>query len=81
MKKKASEIKSRMSYEPEADVFSIEMSGKPIDHAKEVGNIVVHFTKQDVPVLIEILEASKFLGKIKNVIETKQLRKLAFASR
>lgn len=37
--------------------------------AKEIGNIIVHFTKGNVPVLIEILEASKFLTKAKNLVE------------
>ncbi|OGY33300.1 MAG: hypothetical protein A3C02_00390 [Candidatus Andersenbacteria bacterium RIFCSPHIGHO2_02_FULL_45_11] len=53
---------SKISYEPEADVLTLEISkDAPIDSAKEVGNIVVHFTHNNVPVLIEILEASSFL--------------------
>ena len=71
-----------MTYEPEADVFSVEVSGKPIDHAKEIGTIVVHFTKGNIPVLIEILEASKFLSKVKDLIRVrKTFRKTALASR
>ena len=71
-----------MTYEPEADVFSVEVSGKPIDYAKEIGNIVVHFTKGNIPVLIEILEASKFLSKVKDLVDIrKALRKPALASR
>lgn len=61
--------KAKISYEPEADVLSWEIAGSPIDYAKEIGNIVVHFTKNNVPVLIEILEASRFLAKTKNVVE------------
>lgn len=61
--------KAKISYEPEADVLSWEITDKSIDYAKEIGNIVVHFTKNNVPVLIEILEASKFLAKTKNVVE------------
>ena len=71
-----------MRYEPEADVFTVELSGQPIDHAKEIGNIVVHFTKKNTPVLIEILEASKFLAKVKDLVTSrKSLRKLALAAR
>jgi len=62
MKKKNNKI--RTSYEPEADVLSIELTGKPIDYAKEVGNIVVHFTKHNIPVLVEILDASRALSKV-----------------
>lgn len=61
--------KAKISYEPEADILLWEIADKPIDYAKEIGNIVVHFTKNNVPVLIEILEASKFLAKTKNVVE------------
>jgi len=67
--KKQKEIKkkiARFSYEPEADVLAWEISGMPINYAKEIGNIVVHFTKNNIPVLVEILEASKFLAKVKN---------------
>lgn len=52
----------KISYEPEADVLTWEISkDAPIESAKELGNIVVHFTQNNVPVLIEILEASSFL--------------------
>ncbi len=60
--------KVKISYEPEADVLMWEITGRPIDFAKEIGNVVVHFTKNNVPVLIEILEANKFLAKIKNLV-------------
>lgn len=60
----------RISYEPEADVLMWEISREaPIDSAREVGNIVVHFTKHNVPVLIEILNASQFLHTAAEVFE------------
>jgi hypothetical protein len=60
--KKTRESKSKIRYEPEADVLSWEFSKRNIFSAKESGNVVVHFTKDETPVLIEILEASKFLS-------------------
>ena len=65
MKKKPETIK----YEAEADVLSWEINDKPIDYAKEVGNVVVHFTKHNIPVLVEVLEATKFIKKAKVLIE------------
>ena len=53
----------KISYEPEADVLTYEITNQQIDYAEEVGNFVVHFTKNNMPVLVEILEASKFLKK------------------
>jgi len=60
---------AKISYEPEADVLMWELSGASIDYAKEVGNMVVHFNKDNTPVLVEILEASRFFGKAKSFIE------------
>lgn len=59
----------KISYEAEADVLTWEISNQSIDFAKEIGNIVVHFNKKNVPVLIEILEASKFLAKAKSLLK------------
>lgn len=61
--------KAKISYEPEADVLMWEIVDKPIDFAREIGNVVVHFTKNNIPVLIEILEASRFLARAKNLVE------------
>lgn len=66
MKKKN---KIKISYEPEADVLMWEITDKPIAFAKEIGNVVVHFTKNNIPILIEILEASQFLAKAKTLLE------------
>ena len=61
--------KSKLSYEPEADVLMLEISGQPINHAKEVGNVVIHFTKNNIPVLFEILEASRFLARAEHLLK------------
>lgn len=58
-----------MNYEPEADVLSWEITDEPIDYAKEIGEVVVHFTKKHTPVLIEILEAKKFLRHSQQLIK------------
>lgn len=52
-------------YDSDADVLSIEGSpSAPIDYAREMGNVVVHFGKGNEPVLIEVLEAShQFRGQ------------------
>ena len=53
--------KSLFQYDPEADVLSWEITGRPIEYAKEAGNVTIHFSKNHSPVLIEILEATKLL--------------------
>ncbi|MBU3942535.1 DUF2283 domain-containing protein [Patescibacteria group bacterium] len=62
--------KAKISYDVEADVLRVELSKQPIDYAKEMGNIVVHFTKDGVPVYLEVLEAKGFLTKTKNILES-----------
>lgn len=62
-----------LSYDADADVLSLAGSVKGIiDHAAELGNFVVHFTKDNRPVLVEILEASKIFGA-----SPKPIRKMA----
>lgn len=60
--------KQHLSYEPEADVLSWEVSSKPIDSAREVDNLVIHFAKDQTPVLVEVLEASKFLKRTQQLV-------------
>ena len=63
----------KISYEPEADVLTWEISqDAPIESARELGNMVIHFTKNNVPVLVEILEASSFLKQAEDVFSHTQ---------
>ena len=48
-------------YSREDDVLMIELNDKPIDYAEQSGNLIVHFSPEREAVLIEVLEASKFL--------------------
>jgi len=62
--------RQKISYEPEADVLRVEFNKRPIDYAAEVGNVVVHFSPENVPVYLEFLEASKFVSDISNIIRS-----------
>ncbi len=53
----------KISYNREQDILMYEISDEPIDYAEEVGNIIVHFTREGKPVLLEILDASEFLAE------------------
>ena len=50
----------KVSYDADADVLSLAgtVAGR-IDHASELGNFIVHFTKDDRPLLVEILKHQK----------------------
>ena len=50
----------KLKYDSEADVLSIVVkeSGK-LSHAEEMGDIVVHLSREGKPLFLEVLNASK----------------------
>lgn len=56
-----------MRYDAEANLLSWEIAKDPIDHALELGNFIIHLSKAKKPVLIEILNASKFVGQMDKI--------------
>lgn len=63
--------KPKIKYDAESDVLSWEISKKPIDNAVEISNMIIHFSPDNFPVLVEILEAKKFLGRTRKIIQQK----------
>ncbi len=57
----------RIKYDREVDILTIELSDESIDYAEEAGPMIIHFTKENKPVLIEILDASEFLAELTKV--------------
>jgi hypothetical protein len=49
--------------QPNEDILLYEGSSEPIRYAIESGSVIVHFTKDGKPVLLEIMDASKFLAE------------------
>lgn len=60
----------KVSYDREQDILMVEVSNEPIDYAEDIGPIIVHFTKDEKPVLLEILDASEFLTEATKVTMT-----------
>ena len=54
----------KVRYNREMDIATIEINPKKIDHAQEAKNIIIHFSKDDEPVLLEIFDASRFLAAV-----------------
>jgi len=66
-----------MEYDNEANLISLEVAQGEISHVKEFGNFIVHVSSAGKPILIEILDATKFIGqlnklKIKKVSDIKK---------
>lgn len=53
----------KMKYDREKDILLIELNDGKVDHAEESENIIMHFSEDKKPVLLEILDATDFLHK------------------
>ncbi len=64
----------KIKYNKKDDVLMIELNQKPIDYAEQSGDLIVHFSPKREAVLLEILDASKFLKETSTVLpsEVKQ---------
>jgi uncharacterized protein YuzE len=50
----------KIKYDEEADVLAIVLKGS-LSHAEEVGDIIVHFDKNEKPLFMEMLKAGKII--------------------
>lgn len=52
----------KIKYDEEADILTIILKDRgELSHAEEVGDIIVHFDKNEKPLFMEILKASKIV--------------------
>lgn len=68
-----------MNFDIEANIISWEIGQGKIARIKEFGNFIVHLSKAGKPILIEILDASRFKTKLNKVETIKQISE-AFGS-
>jgi len=65
-----------MNYDVESNIISWEISKDEISHALELGNFIIHLSSSGKPILVEILEGSKFVGQIDKIKGLKDLGEL-----
>ena len=51
----------KVNYNKDDDVLMIEFNSRAIDYAEQSGDLIAHFSPKRELVLLEILDASKFL--------------------
>lgn len=68
-----------MNYDLEANILCWEISQGKIARVREFGNFIVHLSKAGKPILVEILDASRFKTKLNKVETIKQISE-AFGS-
>jgi hypothetical protein len=71
--------KQKVLYEKEDDILNIWLSKSPVDYAQESDGVIVHFSKKNEPVYIEVLEASRFLKETTKSLPNK-IQKQIWAS-
>ena len=47
-------------YSKDVDILMVKVSDEPIAYAEEAERFIVHFSKEDKPVLLEIMDAKEF---------------------
>lgn len=61
----------KIKYNREDDVLMVEFNKKPIDYAEQSGDLIVHFSRSREAVLLEILDASRFLRRASKTLPQK----------
>jgi uncharacterized protein YuzE len=57
----------KVRYDREDDVLTLLLAEGVVDHAEEVDGVIVHFTKDDRPLLLEMLDASELLAQLNRI--------------
>ena len=58
----------KFRYDKEDDVLMVWFSRQKVDYAQQQKNIIIHFSKNNKPVLMEILDASAFLQQTSKIL-------------
>jgi len=69
----------KFRYDKEDDILMIWLSNKKVGHAVQSKNVITHFSSDGEAVLLEILNASKFLKNISQVFPRKVRQQLLSA--
>lgn len=72
-------VKIKYRYDKEDDVLMVFLGKGKIDDAQQTGNIITHLSSRGEVLLLEILEASKFLKETSEVFP-KEIKQQVLAS-
>jgi len=65
-----------MLYDAETNILLLEISKGKISHAREIGNFIFHLSSSGKPILIEILDASNFIGQFDKIKDIKKIENI-----
>jgi len=64
-----------MNYDPEANILSWELGKGKIKQTKEFGNFLLHLGANNKPILIEVLDASRFKSQSLKIPDKGEVKK------
>jgi len=65
---------TKVRYSKDVDALLIEFSEKKIDYAEDKGQLIIHYSKDGEPVMIEIFDAKDFLlNSLSSMIKEKEV--------
>jgi len=62
----------KIKYDSEADVVLIFEEEGRLDYADEAGDMIIHYAKDGKIIMIEILNASRFISKLVETLAKKE---------
>jgi len=68
----------KVRYDKKDDAMMVWLSDDPVSYAEQTKNVIMHFSKDDKPVLMEVLKATEFL-KLTSKRLPEDVRKQVFA--
>lgn len=70
----------KAKYYKDADLLSFRISNTPYKYAKQEGDVIVHYSDKKEPVLIEIVNAAKFLAETAKSLPKKIREEISLSS-
>ena len=62
------------SYSPEVNILLVKLGDGKFDYAEENEGVIVHYNKDGVPVLLEIMDAKEFvLSSLASIMQNKEV--------
>ena len=61
----------KAKYYEDADLLSLRVSNDPYKYARQTGDVIVHYSEDKEPVLIEIVNAAQFLKDTNKLLPKK----------
>ena len=64
----------KFKYSTEVDILLIQLGDGKFDYAEENEGVIVHYNKDNVPVLLEVLDAKQFvLNSLSSIFGEKEV--------